>query len=53
MCAFLLDRGADVSQRDFSGHTPLDFAYIRKLDYVAALFLCHEASVADFARVSR
>eukprot|EP00731_Ephydatia_muelleri_P019137 Em0011g1177a len=53
VCAFLMDRGADASQRDFSGHTPLDYAYIKKLDYVVALFMCHEASVADFARVSR
>lgn len=53
VCAFLLDRGADASQKDLSGHTPLDYAYMKRLEYVVALFTCHEASVADFARVSR
>lgn len=53
VCALLLDKGADVSQKDHFGHTPLDYAYTKKLDYVVALFMCHETSVADFARVSR
>ena len=53
VCALLLDRGADAALRDLSGHTPLDYAYMKRLDYVVALFTCHETSVADFTRASR
>lgn len=53
ICALLLDRGCDASQRDLTGKTPLDYARIKKLDYVVALLTCHSSAVADFARASR
>ena len=53
ICALLLDLGADASQRDTDGLSPLDYARRKKLDYVVALLTCHGTAVADFARASR
>ncbi len=53
ICALLLDRGADATQRDSTGRTPLDYARAKSLDYVVALLTCHGTAVADFARASR
>ena len=53
VCALLLDRCGDASQRDVQGKTPLDYAREKKLDYVVALLTCHGTAVADFARASR
>lgn len=53
VCALLLDRGCDATQKDSAGKTPLDYSRIKKLDYVVALLTCHGTAVADFARASR
>ena len=53
VCALLLDRGGDASQRDVPGKTPLDYAREKKMDYVVALLTCHGTAVADFTRASR
>ena len=53
VCALLLDLGADASQRDSTGLSPLHYARRKKLDYVVALLTCHGTAVADFARASR
>ena len=53
VCALLLDRGSDASQKDLTGKTAVEYARMKKLDYVVALLTCHETAVADFARVSR
>ena len=53
VCALLLDRGADAAQRDSTGRTPLDYARLKKMDYVVALLTCHGTAVADFARASK
>ena len=53
VCAVLLDRGCDASQKDVAGNTPLEYARLKKLDYVVALLTCHGTAVADFARASR
>ncbi len=53
VCALLLDRGSDATQRDSTGRTALDYARVKSLDYVVALLTCHGTAVADFARASR
>ena len=53
VCALLLDRGGDASQRDLAGKTAIEYARQKKLDYVVALLTCHGTAVADFARASR
>ena len=53
VCALLLDLGADATQRDSEGLSPLDYARRKKLDYVVALLTCHGTALADFARASR
>ena len=53
MCALLLDRGADATQKDSAHKTALDYAQSKKLDYVVALLTCHGTAVADFARASK
>jgi ankyrin repeat protein len=53
VCALLLDLGADATQRDSEGLSPLDYARRKKLDYVVALLTCHGTALADFTRASR
>lgn len=53
VCALLLDRGSEASQKDLAGKTAIEYAREKRFDYVVALLTCHETSLADFARASR
>ena len=53
VCALLLDRGSSAAQKDLTGKTAIEYARMKKLDYVVALLTCHGSAVADFATVSR
>jgi ankyrin repeat protein len=53
VCALLLDRGSDAAHRDLTGKTAIEYARLKRFDYVVALLTCHGTAVADFARTSR
>ena len=53
ICYYLLNKGADASQRDNDNKTPLDYALIKQHEFVVALFTCHDASVGDFIKMQR
>ena len=53
VCYILLNRGADATQRDCEGHTPVDYGHSNGHEYTVALFTCHNVSMADFTRAMR
>ena len=53
VCHLLLNRGADATQCDADGLTPLDYARRKNHPLAVALMTCHEGSVADFIRHRR
>ena len=53
VCYTLLTKGADATQKDFEGKTPLDYSREQGNEYAVALFTCQENSIADFTRMTR
>ena len=53
ICYLLLNRGADATQEDSRGKTPLDYALTNQNEYAVALFTCHTTSIGDFTKLQR